>query len=89
MYLEVRKSLESQFVVVAQLVKRSPPIPEVRSLIRFLIYTGGMSAKLGPFPVEYMGTWVNGAGMGGLIPALMNIAILGTNVDFQTSGFAW
>ena len=47
-----------------------------------------MSARLGPFPVEYMGTWVNGAGMGGLLPSLMNIVILGT-ADIQTSGFIW
>jgi hypothetical protein len=48
-----------------------------------------MSARLGPFPVEYMGTWVNGAGMGGLLPSLMNVAILGTQANFQTSGFIW
>jgi hypothetical protein len=48
-----------------------------------------MSARLGPFPVEYMGNWVNGAGMGGLIPSLMNVAILGTQANFQTSGFIW
>jgi len=44
-----------------------------------------MSACLGPFPIEYMGSWVNGAGMGGLIPSLMSVAVLGTKVTLQTT----
>ncbi len=45
-----------------------------------------MSA-LGPFPVRYLGSCVVGAGMGGLVPALANVAVLAADGDPQWSGF--
>lgn len=52
------------------------------------VFQGSMSSLLSPFPHEYMGHWVNGAGMGGLLPSVVNVAILSVNANFQVSGFA-
>lgn len=48
---------------------------------------GGLSAELGPFPIEYIGTRVNGAGMGGLLPAVVNIVVLAARVFFQSLSY--
>ncbi len=45
-----------------------------------------MSA-LGPFPVRFLGSCVVGAGMGGLLPALVNVGVLAADGDPQWSGF--
>ncbi len=37
--------------------------------------------------MRYIGHYVTGAGMGGLVPALVNVVILAINADFQTAGF--
>ena len=34
-----------------------------------------------------MGSTVNGAGMGGLLPSVVNVVILAMNADFQMAGF--
>ncbi len=41
------------------------------------------SANMGKFPVKYMGSLANGICMGGLIPVVVNIVILTTDVDIQ------
>ena len=45
-----------------------------------------MMANLGTFPVTYMGNVVNGAGMGGLLPSVVNVVILAINADYQVAG---
>ena len=40
---------------------------------------GAATAVLGMFPAEYLGTMGSGCGIGGLIPSVMNIAILGAS----------
>lgn len=45
-----------------------------------------MMANLGTFPVSYMGNVVNGSGMGGLLPSVVNVIILAMNADFQLAG---
>ena len=34
-----------------------------------------------PFPHEYLGHWVNGAGMGGLFPSILNVIFLAIDPD--------
>ena len=34
-----------------------------------------------PFPHEYLGHWVNGAGMGGLFPSILNVIFLAVDPD--------
>ena len=45
---------------------------------------GSATAVLGMFPPEYIGTMGSGAGIGGLIPSLINVAILGLSKDSST-----
>ena len=52
-----------------------------------ILSKGGFTACLGTFPVAYMGACVNGAGMGGLLPSVVNVIILATNANAQMSGF--
>lgn len=40
---------------------------------------GAVTAVLGMFPAEYLGTMGSGCGIGGLIPSVMNIAIIGAS----------
>ncbi|TRY77281.1 hypothetical protein TCAL_10226 [Tigriopus californicus] len=51
------------------------------------IFQGSASANVGKFPVPYIGNMVSGAGMGGLLPALVNVIILAVEADFQVAGF--
>lgn len=48
---------------------------------------GSYCANLGTFPVRYMGSTINGAGMGGLLPSVVNVVILALNANFQQAGF--
>ena len=48
-----------------------------------------MMANLGTFPVSYMGNVVNGSGMGGLLPSVVNVIILAMNADFQLAGTSY
>ena len=43
---------------------------------------------MGKFPVRYMGSLSSGVCMGGLIPVIFNVTILGLDVDMQMAGFA-
>ena len=43
---------------------------------------------MGKFPVRYMASLSSGVCMGGLIPVLFNVTILGLDVDMQMAGFA-
>ena len=45
------------------------------------------SSNMGKFPVIYMGSLSNGICMGGLVPVLVNIAILSMDVNIQMAGF--
>ena len=47
-----------------------------------------MGSLLSPFPHEYLGHWVNGAGFGGLIPSIINVIIIAASQDPETSGIA-
>ena len=47
-----------------------------------------MGSLLSPFPHEYLGHWVNGAGFGGLLPSIINVIIIAASQDPQTSGIA-
>ena len=51
------------------------------------IFQGCVSSLLSPFPPEYLGHWVNGAGMGGLVPSILNVIFLSVNPDVKLSGF--
>ena len=51
------------------------------------VFQGCVSSLLSPFPPEYLGHWVNGAGMGGLVPSLLNVVFLAVNPDVELSGF--
>ena len=42
---------------------------------------------MGTFPESYMSAMVSGAGMGGLVPSLANIAIIALSKDMQMAGF--
>ncbi len=46
------------------------------------------TANMGKFPVKYVGSLANGVCMGGLIPVIFNVAVLGLDVDIQMAGFA-
>ena len=46
-----------------------------------ILFIGCASSLLSPFPHEYLGHWVNGAGMGGLFPSILNIIFLAINPD--------
>jgi equilibrative nucleoside transporter 1/2/3 len=50
-------------------------------------FQGSFCANLGKFPVRYLGNVTNGAGMGGLLPSVVNVIILAVNGDAQTAGF--
>ena len=43
------------------------------------LYKGSATAVLGMFPAEYLGTMGSGMGIGGLIPSILNIAIIGAS----------
>ena len=45
------------------------------------VFQGCASSLLSPFPHEYLGHWVNGAGMGGLVPSIINVIFLAINPD--------
>ena len=66
-----------------------PPIllpPKIRKCIDL---TGSVAAILGMFPANYLGTMASGAAVGGLIPSLLNIAIIGaTGNSGQIVGFS-
>ena len=47
---------------------------------------GCVSSLLSPFPHEYLGHWVNGAGMGGLVPSILNVIFLAINPDPKVKG---
>ena len=51
------------------------------------VFQGCVSSLLSPFPPEYLGHWVNGAGMGGLVPSIVNVIFLAVNPDVTESGF--
>ena len=51
-------------------------------------FSGGVGSLLAPFPHEYLGHWVNGAGFGGLLPSIINVIILAVNPDANTSGIS-
>lgn len=51
------------------------------------VFQGCMSSLLSPFPKEYLGHWVNGAGMGGLVPSIINVIFLAINPDPNLAGF--
>ena len=45
---------------------------------------GSTSAVFGMFPPQYLGTMGSGAGIGGLIPSLINVAIIGVSKNSST-----
>ena len=51
------------------------------------VFQGCVSSLLSPFPPEYLGHWVNGAGMGGLVPSIINVIFLAINPDPNVSIF--
>eukprot|EP00095_Tigriopus_kingsejongensis_P002945 snap_masked-scaffold1679_size31325-processed-gene-0.0 protein:Tk02945 transcript:snap_masked-scaffold1679_size31325-processed-gene-0.0-mRNA-1 annotation:"equilibrative nucleoside transporter 3" len=55
--------------------------------LRILGSQGSASANVGKFPVPYIGNMVSGAGMGGLLPSVVNCIILAIEADFQIAGF--
>ena len=53
-----------------------------------IFFAGGVAAILGSFPEKYLGTMSSGSAMGGLIPSLLNVAIIGASENSaQTVGF--
>ena len=53
-----------------------------------MCFLGGVGSLLSPFPHEYLGHWVNGAGFGGLLPSIINVIIIAASQDPETSGIA-
>ncbi len=51
------------------------------------IFQASFSAVLGPFPVRYLGFCTVGAGVGGLLPSVVNVGILAIDGDPRWSGF--
>lgn len=43
------------------------------------LYKGSATAVLGMFPAEYLGTMGSGMGIGGLLPSMLNIVIIGAS----------
>ena len=51
------------------------------------IFQGSVTAVLGPFPEQYMGSFMSGQGVGGIIPSVLNVIIIACNADPQSTGF--
>jgi len=50
------------------------------------IYQAGILGNSGRFPPRYIGCWNDGMGLGGVLPAIINIAVLGLNPPPVTTG---
>ena len=49
-----------------------------------ILVIGSATALLGLFPSQYLGTMGSGAGIGGLIPSLINVGIIGVSKNSST-----
>jgi len=52
------------------------------------IYQGGLVGVCGKFPSKYMGGMMAGQALGGIFPALVNIAVIAGNVSPESLGFS-
>ena len=51
------------------------------------VFQGSVTASLGPFPEKYMGGFMSGQGVGGIVPSVLNVVIIASDADPQSTGF--